>query len=35
MRCMECGADYRIENLVDSMSDGFEEALSDIRCDRL
>ncbi len=34
MRCMECGADYHIESLADSMNDGFEDALSDIRCDR-
>jgi len=32
---MGCGADYRIETLADLMSEGFEDALSDIRCDRL
>ncbi|MDP3285721.1 MAG: hypothetical protein Q8M56_14920 [Desulfobacterales bacterium] len=32
---MACGADYRIDSFVDSMSDGFDDALADIRCDRL
>jgi hypothetical protein len=32
---MGCGADFKLENLVGSMGDIFDDELSDIRCDRL
>jgi len=32
---MDCGADFKLESFVDSMSDLFDEELAEIRCDRL